>query len=82
MTADVDSLVLEHLRHIRARVDQTAEDIVDLKPRMTSLENAMNLVRRAAYHLEETDTLQQVTLDRLAERVSRIERRLELTEGS
>jgi hypothetical protein len=45
MTADIESLVLEHLRHIRGRVDQIAGDVTDLKHRMTSLEGAMALVK-------------------------------------
>ena len=39
MSADIDSLVLEHLRHIRARVDQTAADVDIIKARLTSLES-------------------------------------------
>lgn len=46
MTADSESPVLEHLRHIRGRVDQIARDVTDLKHRMTSLEGAMALVRQ------------------------------------
>ena len=38
MTADTENLVLEHLRHIRARVDQIADDMTDLKLRMSGLE--------------------------------------------
>ena len=29
MTADIESLVLEHLRHIRTRVDQIADDMMN-----------------------------------------------------
>lgn len=43
-----DNLVIEHLRHIRGRVDQIAEDVTDLKQRMTSLERAMSLVKPAS----------------------------------
>ena len=81
MTADVENLVLEHLRHIRARVDQIADDVTDLKLRMSGLENAMGLVRREIAHGDETDARQQISLDRLAARVERLERRLELREG-
>jgi hypothetical protein len=38
MTNELDSLVVEHLRHIRSRVDQIADDVTDLRHRMTSLE--------------------------------------------
>ena len=55
MTDDIENLVLEHLRHIRGRVDQIAEDMGDLKHRMSGLEQAMNLVRREVNLGEETD---------------------------
>lgn len=38
MTESHDNLVLEHLRHIRGRVDQIGEDAQDLKQRMNALE--------------------------------------------
>jgi archaellum component FlaC len=78
MTENVESLVLDHLRHIRGRVDQIGEDIQDLKHRMSSLESAMVGVKREITHGDETDARQQVSIDRLLERVERIERRLEL----
>lgn len=77
---ELASLTLEHLRHIRARVDQIADDVTDLKLRMSGLENAMLLVKREVSHGDETDARQQITLDRLAARIERIERRLELSE--
>lgn len=78
MTDNIDNLVLEHLRHIRNRVDQIADDVGDLKLRMSSLENAMNLVRREVNLGDETDARQQVALDKIIARIERIERRLEL----
>lgn len=78
MGDDTENLVLEHLRHIRGRVDQIADDMTDLKRRMSGLEQSMNLVKREVQLGEETDTRQQITLDKLAERLERIERRLEL----
>ena len=48
MNENVENLVLEHLRHIRGRVDQIADDVGDLKQRMYGLESAMNLVHREA----------------------------------
>ena len=78
MTEQIDSLVLEHLRHIRSRVDQIADDMGDLKQRMSGLESAMNLVRREVVQGDEIDARQQITLDKLQTRIERIERRLEL----
>lgn len=79
MGDEIESLVLEHLRHIRGRVDQIAEDMGDLKRRMSGLEQSMNLVKREINLSEETDARQQITLDKLAEHIGRIERHLELS---
>lgn len=40
MSEASENLVLEHLRHIRSRVDSVAEDVGDIKHRLTSLESA------------------------------------------
>ena len=80
MTADIESLVLEHLRHIRTRVDQIADDMSDMKLRMSGVESAMVLVKREITHSDETAARQQVALDKLASRIERIERRLELSD--
>ena len=79
MTDDIDNLILEHLRHIRGRVDQLAEDMTDIKHRMTSLETGMALVKREVVAGDDTDARQQVSLDRLVLRIERIEKRLELS---
>jgi uncharacterized protein (UPF0335 family) len=78
MTENVENLIVEHLRHIRGRVDRIAEDMGDLKHRMSSLESAMVLVKREVSAGDETDARQQVSLDRLLDRIDRIERRLDL----
>ena len=78
MTDNVESLILEHLRHIRARVDSTSDNIDDLKMRMSSLESAMVGVKREVNHGEDVDARQQVSLDKLLKRIERIESRLEL----
>lgn len=78
MTEGVENLIIEHLRHIRSRVDQIAEDVVDVKHRMTSLESGMALVKREVAAGDDTDARQQVSLDRLLQRIERIEKRLDL----
>ncbi len=78
MTENVESIILEHLRHIRVRVDRNAEDMLDVKQRLSSLEQSMVHVKRELVSGDGTDARQQVSLDRLADRIERIERRLEL----
>ena len=77
---NVESLVLEHLRHIRARVDQIADDVSDLKLRMSSVETGIVQMRRDVLQADETDIRQQITLDKLVTRVERIEQRLNLVD--
>jgi outer membrane murein-binding lipoprotein Lpp len=78
MSDNVENLVLEHLRHIRSRVDQIADDMSDLKHRMSSLESAMVSVKHEVAYGDETDARQQVTIDKIIDRIQRIERRLEI----
>jgi len=65
MTEKAENLILEHLRHIRSRVDQIADDVGDLKQRISELESAMNLVRREVALGDEIDARQQIALDKL-----------------
>lgn len=79
MTENIENLIVEHLRHIRGRIDQIAEDLTDIKHRMTSLETGMALVKREVAAGDDTDARQQVSLDRLVQRIERIEKRLDLS---
>ena len=75
-----ENIVIEHLRHIRSKVDQTADDVRDLKSRMSSLEESMVSVRYEVVHCAEVDARQQLSLDKIVQRLDRIERRLDLHE--
>ena len=78
MTDNGEKLIIEHLKHIRGRVDRIAEDMTDARLRLSSLESAMVHVNREVSSGDETDARRQVSLDRLADRIDRIERRLDL----
>jgi hypothetical protein len=67
MTDQPDNLVLALLRRIDDRTQRMADDLQDLKVRVTSVEEGLAGVHRR--------------LDRLEYRVERIERRLEITEA-
>lgn len=58
MSDNVENLVLEHLRHIRRRVDQIVDDVSDLKHRMSGLESSIVLVRREVTLGDETTARQ------------------------
>ena len=63
---EVESLVLEHLRHIRGAVDGLREDMREVKNRLGILENQYASLSNR--------------MDRLDARSERIEQRLELIE--
>lgn len=82
MTDNVENLVLEHLRAIRAGQDRMESELRDIKGRLSAVESGLNGVRRDLVALSEADARLQVAVDRMGERVDRIERRLELRDIS
>jgi hypothetical protein len=71
---ETDNLVLDHLRHIRRAVDETRLDILDLKTRMTTVEVSLGqIMTQLAGH--------SGRMDRIEERLARVERRLELSDA-
>lgn len=78
MVDDPDDLVLVYLRRIDAKVDAMAQDIRELKERVSSLELAVASVRRDIAVLAETDARLQNAVDRMREDIGRIQRRLDL----
>lgn len=80
MTDETDNLVLEHLRHIRARVDGIADTQAEHGHRLNRIESAIAGLRRESASDAENAAEQSARIDRLAERMERIERRLELSE--
>ncbi len=80
MTADTENLILEHLRHIRARIDAMSLDIVDVKARLSAMDENLALIRADTAHLHSMYANQGKRIDRIEERLGRIERRLELAE--
>ena len=68
MTTEPENLILEMLRRLDGKVDRLAEDVADLKTRMTAVEEGLAGVNRR--------------LDRLEARVERIERHLDLAGAS
>jgi tetrahydromethanopterin S-methyltransferase subunit G len=77
MTDNTENLVFEHLRHIRGRVDLIADDMKEAKLRLSTLESSLSLVRREIIIGDETGA-RQASVDRIMDRLERIEYRLEL----
>ena len=81
MAENVENLILEHLRALRAGQDRIESELRDLKERVSAVETGLNGVKRDLFALAEADARLQVTIDRLGDRVDRIEKRLELREN-
>ncbi|MDS4025963.1 MAG: hypothetical protein RKO25_03070 [Candidatus Contendobacter sp.] len=71
MTTDIESLVLEHLRAIRA-------DLGDVKARITDVEVPLSAMGQQLVGLTTAVHSDRSELDELRRRVERIERRLDL----
>jgi archaellum component FlaC len=68
MAKDAENVVLVLLRKVDERTERMADDLQDLKVRVTSVEEGLVGVNRR--------------LDRIESRIERIERRLELTDAA
>ena len=74
MSANVENLVLEQLRLIRASMQRMELDVGELKLRMSAVEQSHGQIVTLLGALNGR-------IDRLDERVGRIERRLDLVEA-
>jgi len=81
MTEQVDNLVIEHLRAIRASQDRIEDEIKEMKHRLIGVESGIAGLRRDGAGTQDDVYRQQATMDKLKERIVRIERRLELGEA-
>ena len=74
MTEETENLVLEMLRRIRASQERMELDMIDIKARLTGVEISVG-------QLTSQLAAQSLRLDRIEERVARIERRLDLVDA-
>jgi predicted nucleic acid-binding Zn-ribbon protein len=71
MADNIENLVLEHLRHIRNDMAELRLDVTDMKSRMSATEVALG-------HIATAMAGQSIRIDRIDERMARIERRFDL----
>ena len=76
---NVENLILEHLRAMRADVAGIREDMQEVKQRLSGLEAGVGGLKRDMGDLYTENASQHVRYDRLASRIEKIERRLEIT---
>jgi hypothetical protein len=83
MASDVDNLVLQHLIALRNELrdfrSDTRAELKLINERLNHIDKGVLALRRDAVATDEGAALQRVEFERLAARVERIERRLELS---
>jgi hypothetical protein len=78
MTEAIDNLVLEHLKKIQAEQTSSRERDADMLSRLAHIETSIaRLARDGADNFAETIS-DRHAIDKLKERIDRLERRLEL----
>ena len=75
MTAELDSLILEHLRAIRSDLAEVKEDVRNIKIRMTNVEEQIGYLHTAVAGVNRR-------LDQHEDRLARIEKRVGLVDNS
>lgn len=75
---NVENIVIEHLKRIQAEQAAARERDAEIINRLGRMELALAGLRRDQAHYDETGAEQSLRLDRLSERIDRIERRLEI----
>lgn len=84
MADNIEHLILEQFRAMRNQVaslqSEMRSEFADVKYRINRLETAVAGIRRDEAGQAEDIARQQAFIDRLLERVQRIERRLELSD--
>ena len=78
MTEPIENLILEHLKRFQTGQERIERELKEIKGRLSQLEIGIASIRGDLAHLAGDQARQQISFDRLAERVERLERRLEL----
>ena len=75
---NVDNLLLEHLKRFQAGQDRIERKLEEVVTRIGHLEISLAGLRRDFGHNEEQSASVGVRIDRINERLERVEKRLEL----
>lgn len=79
MAEEIENIILEHLKRFQVGQDRIERKLEEVVTRLGALEVSVASVRRDIAHNEENTAVMSVRMDRLNERIDRIERRLELS---
>ncbi len=69
MAEDTNNLVVEHLRHIRGRVDTLADDMSDVKTRLISIDRYLVAIHGDAASQGERPAALETRIDHLEKRL-------------
>ena len=79
MSNGTDNLVLEHLKRFQSGQERIERKLDEVITRIGQLEIGVASLRRDFAHSDENTAGMGVRMDRLSDRIERIERRLELS---
>lgn len=79
MTDNVENIILEHLRNLRAGQDRIETGLKDVRQRLTGVESGIAGLRRDNISTQEDVYRRQTVIDAIQDRLQRIEKRLELS---
>ena len=79
MADTVENLMLEHLKRFQSTLDRMEHKYGEITNRLSNLESGQAMIIQHLSHLSTADATAQVAIDRMNERLDRIERRLELS---
>lgn len=78
MSDQPDNLILVYLRRIDEKLDRARDDLQDVTRRLTAVELGLASVRREVAVLAEADAHLGARIDKVTERLDRIDRRLDI----
>ena len=78
MSENIDNLILEHLKKFQSGQDRIERDLKEIKTRLGVVEAVQGSILQHIGHLSSSIAAQQISFDRMNERIDRIEHRLEL----
>ncbi|MFT3818581.1 MAG: hypothetical protein QM750_13235 [Rubrivivax sp.] len=78
MAETIENLLLEHMKRFQATIDRVERKCDELIVRMGQVESGIAGLRRDFAHSDENIAILSVRMDRIGERIDRIEQRLDL----
>ena len=79
MSESIENRIIEHLKALRAELADVKADTGEIRQRLASHDGSIIALHRNDVHVMEESARQQVSLDKLLERIQRIEKRLDLS---